>query len=54
MHYTSEQQFSSILVTGSLYSLKNYQGPQKEFLYVLEITTENIQKYLFTNSFKQQ
>ena len=40
MDYTSEQQFSSILVTGPLYSLKNYQGPQKEFFCVLEITTE--------------
>ena len=39
MHCTSEQQFSSILVTEPLYSLKNYQGPQKEFFYVLEITT---------------
>lgn len=40
MHYASEQQFLSFLVTGPLYILKNYQGPQKAFLYVLEITTE--------------
>lgn len=44
MHCTLVQQFSSFLAMRSLCAFKNYQVPQKDFIYlgyiVLEITTE--------------